>query len=297
MNLIVGATGMLGSEVCRRLTAAGEPVRALVRATSDQAKVDALTGYGVELVQGDLRDPTSLAAACRGAAAVICTASSMPFSYQPGENDIQAVDLDGIKGLIDAARAAGVGRLVYISFSGQIALDFPLQNAKRAAEQHLRGSGTTYTILRPSYFMEVWQSPGVGFAAANASARIYGTGENPISWISLPDVAEFAVRSLETPAARNATLELGGPEALTPHQVIRIYEEASGRPFELEHVPVEALEAQQQGATDPMMQSFVGLMRCYAAGDPIDMRETLKTFPVQLTSVRDYAGRVITGPG
>ena len=52
MNLVVGATGMLGSEICRRLTAAGKPVRALVRATSDQAKVDKLKGHGVELVQG-----------------------------------------------------------------------------------------------------------------------------------------------------------------------------------------------------------------------------------------------------
>ena len=103
MNLIVGATGMLGSEVCRRLTAAGKPVRALVRATSDQAKVDRLKGYGVELVQGDLHDPASLAAACRGAAAVICTASSMPFSYKPGENDIQSTDTMGVIGLIDAA--------------------------------------------------------------------------------------------------------------------------------------------------------------------------------------------------
>ncbi len=292
MNLVVGATGMLGSEVCRRLTAAGKPVRALVKARSDQAKVERLKDLGVEIVQGDLRDPASVAAACRGVTGVICTASSMPFSYQPGENDIQAVDLDGIKGLMDAARAAGVEHLVYTSFSGQIALDFPLQNAKRAAERRLRDSGLTYTILRPSYFMEAWQSPVVGFDAANAKARIYGTGEKPISWIALPDVAEFAVRSLEAPPARNATLELGGPEALTPHQVVRIYEEAGGRPFELEHVPVEVLEAQQQGATDPMMQSFVGLMRCYAAGDPIDMRETLQAFPVQLTSVRDYARRV-----
>jgi hypothetical protein len=58
-------------------------------------------------------------------------------------------------------------------------------------------------------------------------------------------------------------------------------------------VPAEALEEQQKGATDPMQKSFLGLMRCYAAGDPIDMRETLKAFPVQLTSVREYARGVL----
>jgi len=76
MNLVVGATGMVGSEICRLLIAAGKPVRGLVRATSDPAKVDQLKGYGVEVVQGDLRDRASLDAACQGVTAAISTASS-----------------------------------------------------------------------------------------------------------------------------------------------------------------------------------------------------------------------------
>ncbi len=293
MNLVVGATGILGSEICRLLAAKGQPVKGLVRKTSDSAKVDRLKGYGVEVVQGDLRDRASLDAACRGATSVISTVSSMPFSYQPGENDIQRVDLEGLTNLIDAARSAGVRHLIYTSFSGQVDLDFPLQNAKRAVEQRLQESGLTYTILHPSYFMEAWLSPIVGFDAANAKAQIYGTGEKPISWISFRDVAKFAVESLDNPAARNATLELGGPEPLSPLQVVRIFEEIGERPFEVMHVPEAALEGQQKAATDPMQQSFTALMRCYAQGDPIDMQETLKVFPIQLTSVRDYARQVL----
>ena len=282
---------MLGSEICRRLTPGGKPVRALVRTTSDRAKVNQLKGYGVELARGDLRDPASLAAACKGVTTVISTVSSMPFSYQPGENDIQTVDVKGAMALIDAAKAAGVQHFVYTSFTME--LDFPLHNAKRAVEQHLKNSGLAYTILRPGYFMQVWLSPAVGFDAANAKAQVYGSGENPISWISYPDLAEFAVQSLGNPAARDAILSLGGPEALSQSEMIRVFEEVGGRPFEVQHVPTEALEEQQKGATDPMQQSFIGLMRCYAAGDPIDMRETLKAFPVQLTSVRDYARNVL----
>jgi uncharacterized protein YbjT (DUF2867 family) len=201
-----------------------------------------------------------------------------------------ATDLSGMLHLVDAARAAGVvEHFVYTSFSKNIDLDFPLRNAKRTVEDHLKLSGLPYTILRPSCFMEVWLSPAVGFDAANAKATIYGTGANPISWISLADVAAFAVRSLDTPAARNATIELGGPEALTPLQVVKIFERAYGRPFTTEHVTAEALLAQQQAASDPMQQSFSGLMRCYAAGDPIDMESTLRSFPVALTSVGEYA--------
>lgn len=291
--LVVGATGMVGGEVCRQLAAARKSVRALVRASSDPAKVAHLKGLGVETVTGDLRDRASLDAACTGAAAVITTVSSMPFSYQPGVNDIHTTDLEGQIHLIDAAAAAKVGHFVHTSFSGNLDMDFPLRNAKRAVEQHLKTSGMTYTILRPSCFMEVWLGPAVGFDAANARVAIYGTGEKPISWIALEDVARFAVESLANPAAKNATLELGGPEALSPLQVVRIFEKLGGRTFEVQHVPVQALEAQQAASTDPMAQSFSALMRCVAAGDPIDMRETLAAFPLMLTPVQEYARRVL----
>jgi len=280
---------MLGGEICRQLVVSGKPTRALVRSTSDPGKVQALRDLGAEVVEGDVRDRASLDAACAGATAVISTVSSMPFSYQPGENDVEQVDLNGVKALIDAAVGAGVEHLVYTSFSGQIDLGFPLRNAKRAVERHLKKSGLTYTVLRPSYYMEVWLSPAVGFDAANAKAQIYGMGEEPVSWISFQDVAKFAVASLDNPLARNAILELGGPEALTPNQVVGIFESASGKPFEVQYVPADALAAQQQGATDPMQQSFSGLMRCYAQGDAIDMAETAKAFPFERMSVEQYA--------
>jgi uncharacterized protein YbjT (DUF2867 family) len=109
-------------------------------------------------------------------------------------------------------------------------------------------------------------------------------------------VAQFAVESLDHPAARYATLELGGPEALSPLQVVRIFEEVGGKPFTVQHVPEDALRAQQEAAEDPMQQSFSGLMRCYAQGDAIEMGATLEAFPLQLTSVREYAAGVLQGP-
>jgi len=176
-----------------------------------------------------------------------------------------------------------------MSFSRGLDLDFPLRNAKRRIEARVRDSGMTHTILRPGFFMEVWLSPAVGFDAANATAAIYGDGRRPISWISTGDVAELAVRCLRNPLARNATIEMGGPEALTPLEAVHVFEEVAGRPFTVSHVPVEALVAQQQAATDDMGRSFAGLMRCYAQGDPIPMDETARTFGVDLTSVRAFA--------
>ncbi len=286
MNLVVGATGLLGSEICRLLAAQGKPVRALVRPTSDQSKVSQLLSLNLEIARGDLKDTSSLEDACRGANTVISTASST-LSRQEGDS-IQTVDLEGQLNLIDAAKVTGISRFVLISFP-QSGIEFPLQTAKRTVEEHLKSSGLSHTILQPSCFMEIWLSSALGFDAVNARAQIYGSGENRISWISYKDVAKFAVASLDNPEARNAVIELGGPEALSPLEVVRIFEESQGRKFEVQHVPEEALREQKKTASDPLQESFAGLMLFYSGGNTIDMRETLRKFPVQLTSVRDYA--------
>jgi len=180
---------------------------------------------------------------------------------------------------------------VYVSFP-VMAASFPLQDAKRAVEARLRESGLTYTILRPTYFSEIWLSPAVGYDYANRKAALYGTGENAISWISFLDVAQFAVATLNNAAARNATLELGGPEALSPRHVVKIFEKLVGKDFEVTQVPVQVLESQMAAATDPMQKSFAALMLGYASATPIDMTATLRTFPLKLRTVESYARSV-----
>jgi uncharacterized protein YbjT (DUF2867 family) len=147
----------------------------------------------------------------------------------------------------------------------------------------------TYTILRPAFFMEIWLSPALGFDLAARRARIYGAGDKPISWISFPNVAEFAVRSLDTPAARNATFALGGPEALTPLEVVRIFEELGGAPFTVEYVLESVLRAGKASARRALDEAFAALSLGYAHGETIDMRATLEVMPVRLVGVREYA--------
>src|SRR5437870_10045073 len=103
MILIAGATGVLGSEITRQLRARGERVRALVRATSAPEKVASLKGLGVETIEGNLRDPDSLARACEGVDVVISTVS-ITFTAQPGDS-IDATDGAGNVALVDAAEA------------------------------------------------------------------------------------------------------------------------------------------------------------------------------------------------
>jgi len=291
MILIAGATGFLGGEVCRRLVQSGESVRGLVRVTSDPAAVERLRAMRVETVLGDVRDRDSLDAACRGVRTVVSTVTTTR-SRQPGDS-IEATDEAGQLALVDAARNAGTERFVYVSYSANLDDDGPLTHAKRAVESRLRESGMSYTILRPSYFMQVWLSPHLGFDFINRRARVYGSGERRISFISLGDVAEFAVRAVRTPDVVGPTIEIGGPDAVSPMEAVRIFEELGGAPFELEHVPEDALRGQFAAATDSLQKSFAGLMLDYARGDEIPMEETLRRIPIKLTSVRDYARAVL----
>jgi len=286
MDLVVGATGLLGSEICYLLSARGSHVRALARPTSDMSRLARLGTRGAEVVHGDLKDRASLEAACQGATTVITTASST-LSRQPGDS-IDAVDRQGQLDLIDAAEAAGVRHLVLISFP-PIALEFPLQTAKREVEARLQRSRLTYTILQPTCFDEVWLSPALGFDVSRATAQIYGAGHHRLSWISAHDVARFAVAALDTRRAANTVIRLGGPEALSPLDVVQLTERITGRTFAVQHVPESALRAQYESATDPMTRSFAGLMLYYAAGDVIDMAGPLRLFHVPaLRSVYEH---------
>jgi uncharacterized protein YbjT (DUF2867 family) len=283
--LVAGATGYLGSEICRQLILTKKNVKGLVRATSDSNKVANLKELGVEIVEGDLKNKGSLENALQGVSAVITTVSST-LSRQEGDS-IQTVDDEGQINLIDAAINAGVSHFIYISFCelGEC----PLQTAKRKVEKHLAESGLNYTILQPTYFMEVWLSPVLGFDYPNAKASIFGEGKNKVSWIAIKDVASFAVDSLDNPAAKNRIIELGGPEALSPLEVVNIFETAKGKKFELQFVPEEALKAQRDGAQDPLSESFSTLTLGVVNGSEIDMTSILNDFQIRLTPVIDYA--------
>jgi NADH dehydrogenase len=286
-TLVAGATGLLGPEICRHLVATGHSVRGLVRPTSSPDTRASLEQSGIELIEGDLKDPGSLARACAGVAAVVSTATST-HGRQSGDT-IETVDHHGQLALVNAAREAGVGHVVFVSFRRNPAFEFPLGVAKGAVERALATSGMAYTVLQASLFMEVWLSPRLGFDPANGKVRIYGSGESPISWVAYRDVARAAAMAVSNRAARNMVVEFGGPDALSPREVVRIFEAAGAGSITIETVPEAALRAQLETAPDSLQKTFAGLMLQYAAGDAIDPAMATRLFPFERTSVRDYA--------
>lgn len=289
MILVAGATGHLGSLIVQQLTSGGQSVRALTRASADPEKLERLRGFGAELVTGDLKDPRSLQQACDGVEAVISTATSI-VSRQAGDS-LDTVDRDGNIALFRAAEAAGARQAIFVSFQPH-ELEFPLQDAKRAVEEHLDASSLAYTIFQPTCFTELWLGPALmpmhGFDFGARHAKVAGSGEKKLSWISIGDVARFVVGAVGNPKAERQSFVIGGPEALSPNEVVALLERGSGKPWTVEHIPEAPLRDGASKAPSPFDRSFAALLASFAAGYVADTRAALAAIPFEMQRVSDY---------
>lgn len=110
-TLVTGATGFVGSAVARALLADGRRVRVLVRASSDRRNI---SGLDVEIAHGDLTEPDSLRDAVTGCDALFHVAADYRL-WVPDPDTIYATNVDGTRAVLEAARDAGVARVVYTS--------------------------------------------------------------------------------------------------------------------------------------------------------------------------------------
>ena len=294
MYLIVGATGMVGGAIARRLRNSGCDITVLIRGGTDRPAVTELSALGMRLVPGDLTDPATLDEVCTGIDTVVCTATSMPAA---SAETLRRVDHDGVLALIDSAERCGARRFVYVSFSGNLSVDSPLARAKRDCEARLAASRMATVALRPSYFMQVWLSPRLGFDAAQGRARIYGDGTAGVSYVSADDVAAFGAAAAMAQDSGHETWDIGGPEPVSQLDAAAIFESLAGRRLALEHVPVAALEA-QLNSPDDVQQSFAALMLSCARGDAIaGARDLARRHGVVLTAVEDFARAELSRAG
>lgn len=271
MNLVVGSSGLLGGMIARKLVGRGDPVRVLVRRPSDVA--------GAEAVTGDLKEPASLDAACRGVTTVITTANA---AQRGGQDTIDSVDLGGNRALIDAARDAGVRQFVFVSVStAEVGSPIPLFAAKARTERYLRDRGMAWTIVAPHVFLDVWFPMIVGSAlAAGQPVSLVRGGRARHSFIAVDDVAEFAVRVIGHPAAPGQRLVLGGPEPLTWADIVARTAAILERP-----IPIRSIEPGEPVPTLPHPLDAVagGMAAALEAQDVVIDTEPARVFGVSLT--------------
>jgi dihydroflavonol-4-reductase len=117
-SLVTGANGFVGSHVVRALVARGDRVRALTRSNAD---ISALRGVDCEIVRGDVRDPESLKVACKGCDEVYHVAADYRL-WVVDERPMYEINVDGTRNVINAARSAGVARIVHTSTVGALGI-------------------------------------------------------------------------------------------------------------------------------------------------------------------------------
>lgn len=290
MILVVDAAELMGSEICRRLVASGKSVRGLVRANSVLENVHYLKILGVEIVQADLQNPVNLYSACQGVRAVIFTTSVM-LSLQPEEFTASS-SIKSLLNLVTAAGDSGVNQ--FILCSALIPSDeSPIQLAWQSLENAVTSSGLSYTILRNAIFMENCLKPEFGFDYRQARAVIYGDGHKEISFISLPDAARCAVDCLENPLAKNKIFSISTGRDYSLLEIVWIFEQVGGKPFDLTFIPASALEAQRAAARDPNQFLWCTFLVNLAKGIRIDSSQARAVFKFHLTSVDEYARQVL----
>ena len=276
MILVVGATGSLGRKITAELLTRGEEVRVLVRPGSAAAPISS-TAVAI----GDLLDRDSLERACAGVRTVVTTASVS----KTGTDTIENVDLAGNQNLIAAARRAGVEHFVFTStLSASEHSPVPLFRVKAVVERILRESEMAHTILQPNAFMDVWFPMLIESAAFSGQpVTLVGQSTHRHAFIAEKDLAAFAAAAVFTPAARNWTLVLGGPDAVTLRDVVAAYERAGGKPIPIRSVaPGEPIPG--------VPQSVWGLAASLEMFDsPVPMDENRNTYGVKLTSIDDFA--------
>lgn len=202
--LVAGATGQTGQHVVKQLRLDGYRVRALVR---DTAKAKTQLGEDIEYVQGDVKDPASLGAAFTGVSAVV---SSIGARGKDGPDRPEMVDYQGVRNLVDAARAARVQQFVLVSSRGVTQPDHPLNRMfgdvlkwKLKGEDYLRQSGLAYTVVRPGGLLN--EAGGQGTVVFEQGDRRFG---GTVLAIPREDVAKVCVAALRYPEARFRTLEI-----------------------------------------------------------------------------------------
>jgi NADH dehydrogenase len=281
--LVVGATGDLGGDIARRLLAEGRRVRGLVRGVD---RGEALRRAGAELAVGDLKDPASLRDACRGVETVITTANS---AKRGGDDNPLTVDLEGNRHLVDAANGAAVRQFIFVSALGaRPDSPVPFLASKGKTEQYLRAGSIPFTIVSPTAFMEVWISRLVGNPArAGQPVTLAGEGQRRHSFISAGDVASFVVAAIGHHSAMNTQLVIGGPDALSFRDAVKVYERLLGR-----EIPVRTVRPGEPiPGVPPAVAGIAASFDTYES--VIDMVETARTFNVRLTPLEDVVRREI----
>jgi uncharacterized protein YbjT (DUF2867 family) len=221
MILLTGATGKTGSETAKALAARGVKARALVR---NPEKAAALKSAGIEVAAGDVTDAASVQKALAGVTTLLIL---LP-------NSRSQLELE--KGLVDAARKAGVRRIVKLSsMEAKADAKAPIPQIHWASEEYIRASGLGWTMIKPNFFMQNLLSSAARIKEAGAFSLPMGNGKTAMA--DARDIGAVTAEALAGKGHEGQSYEITGPELLTFAEVADRFSEVLGK--KITYVPAD----------------------------------------------------------
>lgn len=247
---VTGSTGRIGGRVAERLAAKGVPQRLLVRDPDRSPELP-----GATPVVAPFADGPAVRSALEGL--------EIAFMVSASES---ADRLEQHRAFVDAAAAAGVRHLVYLSFQGaspESTFTFARDHAD--TEEHIRASGMGWTFLRDSFYADFMP----GLVGDDGMIRGPG-GDGRVAVVAQDDIADAAVGVLLTPEAHaGRTYTLTGPTALSFDEIASIIGETTGREVTYRDETLEEARASRApyGAPDWEVAGWISTYTAIAAGE------------------------------
>lgn len=236
--LVSGATGQQGGAVAHALLSKGHRVKALTRKPDSEA-ARRLISAGADLVTGDLGD----------AASVLKAASGVDAMFLMGNANEAGPQEETRQGIIaaDAAKAAGVGHLVYSSVAdANTKTGIPHFDSKYLVEKHIAGLGIPYTISAPASFMENIVAPWSIGALRQGTFAFPLPRKRAIQLIALADIGAFGAALIERrEQVFGQRFNLAGDE-LSGEEQAKILSQAMGRQINYQEIPLAAARQQSE---------------------------------------------------
>ena len=280
MILITGATGTVGSEVVKRLSAQGIQARAVTR---DFAKVEASRLPHVQFVNGDFDSPDSMRRACSGVERAFLLSNSSERAEQQQT------------AFVEVAKQSGVRHIVKLSqLHADVNSPGRFLRYHAAVETAVQAAGLTFTFLRPNLYMQGL----LNFAQSikEKSAFFAAAGEARISAVDVRDLADVAVAALTGSQHDNKHYSLTGPEGLTFGEMAKELSAALGRTITFVDVPPDAMREALAGLgfpawqADGLLEEFAMYRRGEATAVESGVVEALNRSPRSFGEfARDYA--------
>ncbi len=243
--LVTGAAGYVGNNTVKRLVALGKPVRAMVRDVEKAHKRLADVQDKVEIVQGDVADRRSLEGLMHGVSAVV---HLVAIAIEKGGQTYEDINYQGTINVVDAANTAGVPRFINMSQNGaDSSLPYRFLKSKGRAQDYVAAHTQRWTALRPSAIFgpqdEFFNSIARLVRLTPVVFPLIGGGKAEFQPVSVYDVVEAVVLSLDDDTTIGKELGLGGPEVLTLGEIEKRILNALGTSRVMVPAPVGLLRA------------------------------------------------------